>query len=321
VIGGTGPVAEHAAPRRIRIAVIGAGGVGGYFAAALARAGSDVRLLARGEHLAAIRQRGGVLVQEPDGASDVAPVIAVDHIDDLQGCAVALLTVKSYSLPELAPLLRTLGRDGTTIVPLLNGVDILDRLVAMGVPAAAVLPGLTYISAARTAPGVVRRASSFRRIVVGEPSGAPSDRATALVTALGSAGIEAEISPHIALDLWRKLAFLAPMAAVCGLARRELGAVLAAPFGREVLERAVREVAAVSRAVGVALDEADVQRTLARLVELPPGTKPSLLLDLERHAATELDALSGTLARLGRLHGVETPVHDTVVAALSAAGA
>jgi 2-dehydropantoate 2-reductase len=300
------------------LAFIGAGGVGGYFAAVLARAGVPVRLLARGEHLDAIRRQGGVEVHEPGAERFLAPVSASDDPATLAGSAFALVTVKSYSLAELAPTLRALAGDGTVLVPLLNGIDIAERVVAGGVSRSQILGGLTYIAAARTAPGVIARTSPFRRIIIGELDGSRSERAARLVDVLGRAPITAEASEQITLELWRKFAFLTPLAALCGLARGSIGPVRRAPSGQAVLERAVREIVAVARATGVPFSDDDTRHALGALEALPDSTQPSFLADLLRGGPTELDVLSGTVVRLARNYGIDVPVHETALAALSA---
>ncbi len=304
-----------------RVAVVGAGGVGGYFAGVLALAGQQVHLLARGKHLDAIRAKGGLEIVQPGGARHVANVAATSDPAALAGSAFVIVAVKSYSLDEVAPALRELAAQGSVIVPLLNGVGIDDRLTTLGIARTSIAGGLTYIVAARTAPGVIERSSPFARITIGEFRGQPSDRLDPLAAALRNAGVEVTVTRDIEAELWRKLAFIAPLAAICGLARRPAGPVRAAPFGREVFERAVREVVAVGRALGVALGDADAQAiiddAMQRFDALRPETKPSLLLDVERGGPTELDTLSGTVARLGRKFGIETPVHDTAVVALN----
>jgi 2-dehydropantoate 2-reductase len=307
------------------IAVVGAGGVGGYFAGVLALAGHEVHLLARGKHLEAIKAAGGLEIVQPGGVRHTARVSATNDPAALAGSAFVIVAVKSYSLDEVAPALRELAAHGSVIVPLLNGVGIDERLAALGVGRSSIAGGLTYIVAARTAPGVVERSSPFARITIGEFRGQTSDRLDPLAAALRDAGVEVTVTRDIDAELWRKLAFIAPLAAICGLARRPAGPVRAAPFGREVFERAVREVVAVGRASGVALGgalggadaEAIINDAMQRFDALRPETKPSLLLDVERGGPTELDTLSGTVARLGRTFGVETPVHDTAVVALN----
>jgi 2-dehydropantoate 2-reductase len=196
-------------------------------------------------------------------------------------------------------------------------VDAADRLVAGGVPEAQVLGGLTEISAARVGPGIVERRSSFQRIVVGERAGGLSDRTERIAALFRDAGAEARASADITADLWRKFAFISSMAAACGLARAPIGPIRAAPLGRLLIERAVREVGAVARARGVTVTPEDEEKILGFAFGLPDPMKPSFLLDLESGGPTEIDDLSGAVSRLGREAGVETPVHDVATAALS----
>lgn len=299
----------------MRIAVVGAGGVGGSFGGILARAGHDVRLLARGEHLAAIRSKG-LTVREPEGEF-VAKVAASETGEDLGPADLAIVAVKSYSLAEAAPAAARLAAGGALVLPLLNGVEAVDGLAAGGVARERILPGLALISAARVAPGVVERVSEFRSVVLGEAGGGPSERAERVALAFREAGAEARVSENIAVDLWRKLLFIVTVSAGCGLARRPLGAVRSAPLGMLLFERAAREAGAVARARGVALPEGEEQSVVHRIGKMPAALTPSFLLDLERGGLSELDVLSGAISRFGREAGVPTPIHDAAVAALS----
>jgi 2-dehydropantoate 2-reductase len=303
----------------MKIGIVGAGGIGSHYAGILSRAGHDVRLLARGDHLAAIRA-GGLILRTPEGQLEARPT-ATDVGTDLEGSDYVLVAVKSYSLNGVASLLAACGRRGATIVPLLNGVDIAERLEQLGVPPASVLGGLAAISVVRVAPGVVERRSPFDRVVVGELSGGSSDRATQLAAMLRAAGSDARASSEMGLELWRKFVFIVPMTVACGLSRRTAGAVFATEAGRELAARAVSEIVAVSRAVGVGLSDLDEANTLDALHKLPAAMKPSFLLDLERGGANELDVLAGAVHRLGRKHGVATPVHDVATAAFTVASA
>jgi 2-dehydropantoate 2-reductase len=301
----------------MRFAIVGAGGIGGYFGARLASAGHDVRLLARGEHLEAIRSRG-LEVREP-GETWTAKPFAADDPAKLGPADTAIVAVKSYSLREVSPVVRELAEGGALVVPLLNGVTAFDELVAAGVARDRILPGLAVISVEKSGPGVVTRRSDFRSIVLGEPGGGPSERGERIAAALGETGADARVSHDIGVDLWRKFLFLSTIAAACGLARAPIGAVREAVHGKLLLERALSETAAIARRRGVALPEGEEGRVLPGILALAGGLKPSFLLDLERGGPNELDVLSGAIARFGRECGVETPVHDTAVAAFSAA--
>jgi 2-dehydropantoate 2-reductase len=302
----------------MRIAILGAGGVGGYYGGLLARAGHPVAMLARGAHLEALRQRG-IEVRMP-GETFTAAVAATDDPRQLGEIELAILAVKSYSLPDIAPAVRQVAAAGATILPLLNGVEVNDRLTAAGVPLDRQLGGLSRISAARLGPGVVERRSPFQQVVVGELAGGISERAERIAGMLRDAGVEgARASADIVADLWRKFAFIATMAAACGLARSAVGPLRKTPLGHLLIERSVGEVVALARARGVAVD-ADEEEKVVKIIDSVPETmKPSFLHDLESGGPTELDDLSGAVARLGRQAGIETKVHDTAAAALAAA--
>lgn len=301
------------------MAVLGAGGVGGVYGGELARAGHAVAFLARGAHLEAIRARG-LEVRTPEGTF-TAKVEAADDAGSLGAADFAIVAVKTYSLDSVVPAARVLAGRGAAILPLLNGVDAADRLAAGGVPRTSVLGGLTSVSAARVAPGVVERKSPFQIVTIGELGGGDSPRAERIAGAFRSAGADAKVSTDIATDLWRKLAFIASMAAACGLSRAAVGAVREAPYGRLLFERAIAEVFAVAKARGVAVAADDAEKAMRFVDGLPAAMKPSLLLDLEAGAPTEVDDLSGAVSRFGREAGVPTPIHDAATTALSAARA
>jgi len=298
----------------MRFIVIGAGGIGAYFGGVLARAGNEVTLFARGAHLDALRARG-LTVRTADG-DFVAQVGATDQVNDLPAADVAIVTVKSYSLAEVVPIVRTIADRGAVVVPLLNGVSAADELIAGGVSPSQVLGGLARISAVRSEPGVVERLSGFASIVLGELGGGLSDRTTKIAAALRDAGIDARASDSMAVELWQKYVFITAMAAVCGLARTSIGPVREAVGGKRLIERAVTEVVDVARGRGVALPADEAARICAYMDTLPAAMKPSFLLDLESGGRTELNTLSGTVSRMAAELGIETPVHDTALAAL-----
>lgn len=300
----------------MRIIVIGAGGVGGVFGGELARAGHDVTMYARGAHLEALHERG-IDVRAADG-NFIARVTATGDIASLPEADVALVAVKSYSLAEVTPATRAAAERGADIVPLLNGVTAADELIAAGVPAAKVLGGIARISAARIAPGVVERRSTFKSMVVGELPRGESERARRIAETFTAAHIDTRMATMMDVELWQKYVFITAMAAVCGLSRTSIGPVREAPGGQRLIERAVNEVVAVARARGVALPEDEGPKTAKYIgTTLPGEMKPSFLLDVESGGATELETLSGGVSRMAADAGIETPIHDTVRAVLS----
>jgi 2-dehydropantoate 2-reductase len=298
--------------RRPRVAVLGVGGIGGYYAGLLARAGHDVFALARGANLTALRERG-LVVRTPDeewksaitASDDAGELSASFEADDL-----ALVTTKAYSLDGIAPAVRRFAGRGALVVPMLNGVEAADRLIELGVPRAQLIGGVTYISAVRIEPGVFERRSTFQRVIVGELPNGVSPRTKTIATMFGDAGAEGTSSENITLALWQKFVFLASIAAACGLTRLPIGPVRDAPLGARLIERAVREAVAVGRARGIALPPDEEARVLNQINSIPATTQPSLLLDLLAGSPTEVDVLSGAIARFAEESKIETPIHD-----------
>ena len=299
----------------MRFVMIGVGGVGGCFGGELARAGHDVTMFARGAHLDAIRQKG-LTIRAPDDEF-VVRVGATDNVEEIGEADVAIVTVKSYSLRDVMPVTRAVAERGALVVPFLNGVTATDELIAGGVPKSSVLGGLAKISAARVAPGVIERRSGFQSAVIGELGGGLSERASGLAAAFQGANIDARASETIDIELWQKFVFITAVAAVCGLTRTPIGPVRDAPGGRKMIQRAVDEVVSVARARGVALPTDETAKTCAFIETLPPGMKPSFLLDLEAGGQTELATLSGAVARFASDLGIQCPVHETVATVLS----
>jgi 2-dehydropantoate 2-reductase len=307
------------AAQPLKIGVVGAGGIGSYYAALASHGGHSVRLLARGAHLEAIRA-GGLELQRP-GETFVARVDATDDGTALRDSEFVIVSVKSYSLAEVAPTLVQAAAAGATIIPLLNGVDVAEQLEALGVPRQSIVGGLIAASIFRTDPGKVERRSPFDRMVIGELDRSMSERTKRFADAFNAVGVDARVSENIGLDLWRKFSFIVPMNVASGLTRGPVGEMLSTERGRALLSGVVAEIAAVSRVAGTPLDAAEEEKIRRDVLALPYPTTPSFLADLVRGGPTELDMLVGAVSRLGREHGVPTPIHDFAFTAFEAATA
>ena len=299
----------------MKVIVLGAGAVGAYYGGQLARAGHEVTLYARGENLVVIRERG-LEIRTSEGSSMVQ-IGATDRVDDLSAADFAILGVKSYSLDSIGPVVREVAAKVTAIVPFLNGVETTDRLLAMGIPRIEILGGVTRISVARVQPGVVERRGQFQSVVIGELDGRITDRVSRIAAAFREAGVDARASNQIEKELWQKFVFIAALAASCGLSRTPVGPLREKPLGRRLLQRAVQEVVDLARARGIPLAADESAQIIGAIDALPPGTKPSFLLDLEAGGPNELDILSGAVSRYADEAGVPTPIHDTVAAVLA----
>jgi 2-dehydropantoate 2-reductase len=302
----------------MRVAIVGAGGIGGYYGGLLARAGHQVFMLARGENLTAIRANG-VIVKTLD-QSFSAEVTASDDARELSESFadgdVVLITTKSYSLPEIAPAAKILSDRGATVVPLNNGVEAAETLVQLGIPRTRLLGGVTYISAVHVEPGMSERLTPIQRVIVGELDGGVSKRAEDIASMFRGVGVDGQPSADITLSLWQKFVFLSSIAAGCGLTRLPIGGVRAKPLGARLLERAVQEAVAVGRARGVHLRDDEEAQVVRTINALPASVEPSLLLDIRNGSRTEIDVLSGAISRFGDHAGIDTPVHDVAAVAL-----
>ncbi|MBK6805642.1 MAG: 2-dehydropantoate 2-reductase [Betaproteobacteria bacterium] len=297
----------------MKVAVIGAGGVGGYFGARLAQAGHDVTFVARGRHLAAIREHGLAIESALGDATVRCP--ATDDLSALGPVDVAMLCVKLWDVEATAPKLAGIVSNGGVVIPFQNGVESADRVAALLGPSH-VLGGVAYIAATIRAPGVIAHTGTMARLRVGAFPGGPEDRAAAFVDACRSAGVEIEHTPDIRRALWEKFVFLASFSGITSAARSPIGVVRSDPDLRALLEAAMREVWSVGVACGIALPDDFVAKQLAFADGLPAAMRSSMQNDLESGYRLEVPWLSGAVARMAREAGLAAPVHATLHAIL-----
>lgn len=298
----------------MRVAVVGAGAVGGYFGARLAAAGHDVAFVARGAHLRAIQERG-LRLESIKGDLHLHPVRATDRPEEIGPVDLVLCTVKSWQLaPALAVMPPLVGPE-TLVLPLLNGVEAVD-LAAATFNGDRVLGGVTWILAEIAAPGVIRHPGIEPRIVLGELAGGTSARAESIAEALRGAAVRAEASDDIRAVLWSKLVFISPTSAVGAVARVPIDELRFIPATRALLVAVMEETMAVARGRGISLPPDLLQQTLAYVDALPPDTTSSMQRDVMAGRVSELEAQCGAVVRLGRDAGVPTPANAALYAAL-----
>jgi 2-dehydropantoate 2-reductase len=270
----------------MRIAIMGTGGVGGYYGGLLAHSGQDVTFIARGAHLAAIREQG-LQIKSVLGDFMVAPAHTTDTPAGVGPVDLILFATKTYHTDEAAQAIKPMIGPDTVVLPLQNGVDAADRIgAAIGIEH--LLGGATWLSAAIEAPGVIGQYSQFRRIVLGELDGRKTPRAQQVAHALNATGATAELSDNIRKVLWTKFAFIASVSALGSLTRVTFGEYRSVPETRAVLAEAIAEVAAVAQAKGVPLHADVVDKTLAFIDGSAPGIKPSMQRDVETGRVSEL---------------------------------
>ena len=298
----------------MRIAVIGAGGVGGYFGGRLAQAGHDVTFVARGRHLAALRERG-LVIESGHGNATIGNANFTDDVAQAGPCAVVMLCVKLWDVEAVAPQLAPLVAGGGVVIPFQNGVaapEILSRVLRP----ASVLGGIAYIAATIREPGVIAHTGTMARLVVGAFEGGNGDAAAAFRDACVAAGVDAAASADVGRALWEKFCFLAAMSGVTAVARQPIGVIRDDPDLRAVFVAAVREAWTVGRARGIALADDYGARQLAFLDSLPAQMRSSLLNDLVAGNRLEAPWLSGAVAAMAAESGSAAPVSATLYAAV-----
>ena len=298
----------------MRIAVVGAGGVGGGFGAALAKAGADVTFIARGAHLAAMKS-AGLKVQGPRGDTHLVPTRASDDPAEIGSVDIVLFCVKLWDVESAGEKIKPLIGAGTAVIPLQNGVDAHERLIPI-LGKNAVMGGVAQISASIVAPGVIAQVGTFMRMVFGELDGRRSQRGEEFLALCLKAGFEATLSEQILTDLWMKFILLASNAGMMALSRQPIGALRDDPDLRPIFVAAYQETIDVGRARGVALPADALERIVELTRHFPPAMKASMALDLDRGNRLEVPWLSGKVAELGRQLGIPTPTHNMVYAML-----
>jgi 2-dehydropantoate 2-reductase len=301
----------------MRFAVLGSGAVGGYYGAKLARAGHDVTFIARGAHLAAIRDRG-LQVRSPMLGDFTVKATAEEDTARIGPVDVVVVAVKAYDNASALPLLDPLIGSGTTILPLQNGVDSSNELAAR-FGEAPVLGGVAYIATALAAPGIIEQTGTYRRIVFGEIFGVlprMSDRVQAIQAALSGADIQAEAVDDGRVPIWEKFIFLASLAAFTGAARLPIGPLWADPFVREKFLDGCREIERLARAEGVPVAQNIVERITSYVEGIPGTMRSSLLIDLSQGKRIEVEQLQGAVVRRAEKIGLSVPIMSTLYAVL-----
>lgn len=305
----------------MKIAVMGSGGVGGFYGGRLAHTGCDVSFIARGAHLAALESRGLTIENEAQGDIHVPRVKATDDPASIGPVDLVIFAVKLWDTETAARAIRPLIGPGTAVLSLQNGV-IKDDILRRELGASVLMGGVAYVGTAIARPGVIRQTGTLQRLVFGEYDGQRSARAEALLALLLEAGIQAELSDDIRRTLWEKYVFLVGLSGTTATIRIPIGPIRSDPQTRAFLLDLMKETVEVGRAHGVKLPEDYAEQRLAFADTVSPGMTSSLHHDLERGNRLEVEWLSGGVVQLGKAVGVPTPVNRGVwdVLALHAAG-
>ncbi len=304
----------------MNIAIMAAGGLGSYYGALLARDGHDVTFITRGAHLHAIRENGLTIKSvHGDFALNPSTSLRARATDDPAQVGIVdwiIFSVKTYDNERAAQAMKPMIGANTTVVTFQNGVDNHDQIGAV-IGKERVIVAPTQIVSNVTAPGVIEQKSPFRISFVGEVYGQGlTSRVTQFADMLKRTGVDATAVADARPALWHKFVFIASASGLASLARTEPYVLFQMPEARATLRAAMEEIDAVAKANGVTMDADIVARQYNFTLNLKPGTKPSMQLDVEAGKRLEIDALSGAVVRLGAAKNIATPVHRTIYIAL-----
>lgn len=291
----------------MRIAIFGAGGVGGYFGGRLAQSGEEVVFIARGEHLRAM-QANGLRVDSIKGDFRVFPVQAVSDPRQAGRLDAVVLGVKAWQVREAARALQPAIGPETCVLPLQNGVEAAGQLIEE-LGKGPVLGGMCRISSLIRAPGHIAHVGLEPHVALGELDNRRTERVERLRAAFERAGVSVEIPDDIQAAIWGKFLFIAAVSGVGAVTRAPLGVVRRLPETRRMLVEVMQEIYDLAITQGVRLAEDSVSRTLAYIDTLPEKTVPSMQRDLMEGRPSELEAQNGAVVRLGRQVGLPTPVN------------
>lgn len=298
----------------MKIAVMAAGGLGGFYGALLAKNGNDVTFIARGAHLSAIR-KNDLAIKSTKGDFVCKPAKATDNPADAGVMDWILFAVKTYDTETAARALKPMVGTNTTIVTVQNGVESFDQLASL-YGKERVLLAPTQIESAIVQPGVIAQTSNFITTIVGEMDRKITPRVEWLVEQLKRNGVDITASDQMPVPVWNKMLFLASFSGMTTLARTQGSILFKQPEAQAALRAAMQEVFDVAAAYGVKMPPDIVEQRLAFSINIQPGMTSSMHKDLLNHKRLEIDALSGAIVRLGAAKGVATPVHRTIYVAL-----
>lgn len=299
----------------MKILVMGSGGVGGYFGGRLAAAGNDVTFVARGAHLAAMREAGLVLDSQIGNAT-IKPVKAVQDPAEAGVPEIVIFATKMGDTEGAAMQLKPIAKDGVTIITFQNGVEG-PELIARVLPGAHVVPGVARIASHISKPGTIEHRSPFARLEFGEAKGGTSPKLQAFHAVCKAAGIDAILSDNIQRNVWMKFGMLAPFSGLTTLTGETAGPLRTTPGTRALIESAVREVIAVGKAAGAGLKDEDYDALMKAIDGNPVAMTSSMSHDRKAGKPLEVNYLSGAVVRIGEKHGVPAPTHKFITQALA----
>ena len=298
----------------MKIAVMGSGGVGGYYGCLLARQGHDVTFIARGSHLKAI-QENGLQVKSIHGDFHILPAKATDNPTEIGPVDLVLFCTKTYATDEAAEQIKPIVGTKTTVMSLQNGIDAVEQIGAV-IGMQHMIGATTWISSSIEASGKIKQVSQFRRVVLGEMDGQVTSRVQLIYETLRETGITVELSENILQNLWTKYVFIAAISSLGTLTRLPIGEYRAVSETRAMMISLMEEIVSVALAQKVNLDKDIIRKSLDFIDNAAPQIKASMQLDVDAGRRSELESMVGVIVRKGRELGIPTPTAGMVYAVL-----
>jgi 2-dehydropantoate 2-reductase len=298
----------------MKVAVVGAGALGGLFGGMLARAGFEVVFLVR-ERMKRQLEQEGLQIATPGGEFAISPVFAGTDPSALGGADVVLVTVKAWQVAAVAPTLRPLIKGGTIVIPVQNGVEAADQLQADS-PNGSVVGGVCHVFSSLEKPGRIVHKGKPPQLTLGELGGGTSARLSRVAEAFRRAEIAMVLSEDIRADIWEKMLFVEPLGSIGAATRASIDVFRSVPGTRAMLLDSMREVQRVSGGIGIALAQGVVDRSMVRIDSLPAGSTASMHRDIVDGRPSELEQQTGAVVRFAKRAGVAAPVHDYLLSTL-----
>jgi 2-dehydropantoate 2-reductase len=298
----------------MRIAIVGAGGIGCIYGASLAKAGADVTFVARGAHLAAM-QANGLKIDGDRGGTHIQPAQATDDPASIGVVDYVIFCVKLWDVESAGAAIKPLVGSQTAVIPQQNGVDAHERLIPI-LGREAVMGGTAWVTGSIVAPGVVRQTGTYQRLIYGELDGSMSARGQRFADFCATAGFEGDFQPDVLVPIWEKFLSIIPLSSVNSLTRAPLGVYREDPELWALCEASLRETIAVGHAEGIALPPDSFEKVVGQMRSMPAYHMTSMCNDLLRGNRIELPWFAGKVVELGRKHGIATPTCNLLYAAL-----
>lgn len=302
----------------MRITVFGTGGVGGYFGGRLARAGEDVTFIARGEHLHAIKTTG-LRVDSTDGDFVIYPARAMEDVSEVGETDLVILGVKAWQVPEAGRAIKPVVGSKTTVLPMQNGVEAVQQLVAE-LGRENVIGGLCRIVSFVIEPGHIRHAGFKPSIIIGELDNQRTERITKIEEVFKRAGLEITIAADIQVALWTKFLFIASFSGVGAMADAPAGVIRNDPKWRAQILKAMEEIYTLAHARGIKLPPDSVNNVMSAVDALPEDATSSMQRDIAAGKPSELESQNGAVVRMARETGIDVPTHTLIYETLVSRG-